>query len=181
MHSAIFLDRDGVIIENRPQYVRTWQDVTILPGSLQALAVASASPYKLVIITNQAGIAKGLIDPTVAQEINQRLIVEIERAGGRIDGLFVCPHQPEDGCDCRKPRPGLLFQARQALELDLGRSILIGDNLTDIQAGQAAGVGCIALVRTGLGARFSGELSRPELSQVRIFANLAEALAELVS
>jgi D-glycero-D-manno-heptose 1,7-bisphosphate phosphatase len=181
MHPAIFLDRDGVIIENRPHYVRSWQDVEFIPGSLQAIVRASALPYKIVIITNQAGIAKGLIAPTIAEEINRCLIHIIQQAGGRVDGLYMCPHKPEDDCDCRKPRPGLLIQASQALHIYLSSSILIGDNLSDLQAGQAAGISQLFLVQTGLGAQFSGQLALNGLAEVQVFKNLAAALEKLIS
>ena len=111
MFPAIFLDRDGVIIENVPAYVRSWADVSIFPQAVQALVRLNHSPYKIVIVTNQAGIGKGLFSQAEAESINQRLIGEIERAGGRIDGVFMCPHTPNDGCDCRKPKPGLFMQA----------------------------------------------------------------------
>jgi D-glycero-D-manno-heptose 1,7-bisphosphate phosphatase len=180
MVPAIFLDRDGVIIENRPAYVRSWADVEILPQALEALARVKNSGYKIVLITNQAGIGKGLIQPEIAQEINHRLLQEVEKAGGRMDGVFVCPHTPEDGCDCRKPRPGLFFQAEKALSIDLSRSIMIGDTLSDLQAARAAGIEKIALVLTGLGAQ---QVQSPQASSLGLFSiynSISEALAELI-
>lgn len=180
MEPAIFLDRDGVIIENRPTYVRTWSDVSIYPQALQALVRVKTSPYKIVIITNQSAVGRGLMSLEAATLINQRLVTAIEKAGGRIDGVFMCPHAPEDECACRKPKPGLLLQAAQALELDLSHSIMIGDALSDLQAAQAAGVTLTVLVRTGRG-REQERLPLPHgLKPFLTYNTLAEALADLL-
>lgn len=180
MQPAIFLDRDGVIIENRENYVRSWTDVAIYPQALAALSRLCSKPYKIVIITNQSAIGRGIITEQVADEINHRLVSEIVRAGGRVDGVFLCPHAPDENCECRKPKPGLLFQAARRLDIDLSQSILIGDSLSDLLAGQAAGIQRTALVLTGKGSEEAhspeAALSRPFLT----FATLEDALRELV-
>lgn len=180
LHPAIFLDRDGVIIENRPDYVRSWADVDIYPQALKALAKIRDIPYKIIIVTNQSVVGRGMIPLTTARGINKQLVDVIERAGGRVDAVFMCPHAPDDGCQCRKPKPGLLLQAAQAHALDLGRSIMIGDALTDLMAGQQAGVGRLALLRTGRGAR---QLALPEAAQFRrlpVYDTLLAALTHLL-
>jgi D-glycero-D-manno-heptose 1,7-bisphosphate phosphatase len=180
MHPAIFLDRDGVIIENRPDYVRRWEDVHFYPQALEALAGIRNSPYKIVIVTNQSAVGRGMISLDTAISINQRVIEVIEGHGGRIDGSFICPHAPQDDCDCRKPRPGLFHQAAKALALDLGQSYLIGDAMSDLLAGQAAGLRQTVLVRTGRGGA-QETLSKPkELKAFLTFENLSEALAALL-
>ncbi|HNT22725.1 MAG TPA: HAD family hydrolase [Anaerolineales bacterium] len=151
MFPALFLDRDGVIIENCTNYVRTWQDVSVLPGALEALASLSTSPYKIIIITNQSAIGRGILPIETAHEINRRLVQIIGEAGGRVDGVYLCPHAPQDHCPCRKPQPGLLLQAAQELSLDIPRSTLVGDAWSDLQAGRAAGVPQRILLRTGRG------------------------------
>jgi D-glycero-D-manno-heptose 1,7-bisphosphate phosphatase len=180
MFPAVFLDRDGVIIENYPDYVRSWADVVPLPGTLTALARLAHSLYKIVIVTNQSAIGRGLLSLHTAEEIHARLVEEIEKAGGRIDGSFLCPHRPEDDCSCRKPRPGLFFQAMEALNLDLGRSIMIGDTLTDLKAAQAAGVPRFALVRTGLGEQQAQLAKAAQMQPFPIYNDLAQALSSLV-
>jgi D-glycero-D-manno-heptose 1,7-bisphosphate phosphatase len=180
MDPAIFLDRDGVVIENRAGYVRTWEDVFIFPQALEALARLKGSPYKIILVTNQAGIGHGLISQEAVEEINRRLLAVIEQAGGRVDGVFLCPHTPQDGCDCRKPRPGLLLQAAQALDLDLSRSLMIGDAITDLQAGQAAGVSQSALVRTGRGAEQERFLHLENSQPFPVFDTLLAALNGLI-
>ncbi len=151
LHPAIFLDRDGVIIENRAGYIRSWDDVEIFPQALQALAQIRYSPYKIIIVTNQSGVGRGLIPLERAHAINERLVKRIEHTGGRIDAVFMCPHAPEDNCECRKPKPGLLLKAADEHAIDLSRSIMIGDALTDIAAGKAAGVQQTILLNTGRG------------------------------
>jgi D-glycero-D-manno-heptose 1,7-bisphosphate phosphatase len=180
MLPAIFLDRDGVIIENRPQYVRSWLDVQIFPQALQALNRLKDTPFKIVIVTNQAGVSRGVISISVAEEINRRLGEAVERAGGRIDGIFMCPHKPEDGCNCRKPRPGLIEQAARELAIDLSQSLLVGDMLTDLLAGKAAGIPRLVLVRTGLGAQQIESAPVGILDSFLVFDSLSEALNQLV-
>jgi len=179
MLPAIFLDRDGVIIENRDEYVRSWEDVTLIPGALEALALASRGQWKLVIISNQAGIGKGLISPSTAQEINRRLVDLIHQHHGRIDGVYICPHTDRDGCDCRKPRPGLILRAVHDLNIDLSASLLIGDALTDIQAGQSAGLHRQILVQTGRGAEQSLLPQANLLQPFDTFPDLHAAIAKL--
>jgi D-glycero-D-manno-heptose 1,7-bisphosphate phosphatase len=176
MHPAVFLDRDGVIIENRDAYVRSWADVEIYPQALSALARLSTSRFKIIIVTNQSAVGRGIISLEAAEAINRQLVHEIERTGGRVDGVFMCPHAPSDGCQCRKPLPGLLIQAANVLQLDLTASYLIGDAITDIQAGQAAGVHQAILVHTGRGY---SQASHPKTSLLKPFLtcnSLEEAL-----
>jgi len=181
LHPAVFLDRDGVLIENRDEYVLSWADVVILPGALEALAKASRSSYKIVIVTNQSAIGRGLISRSMAEEINHQLLKKIKAAGGRVDGVFMCPHRPEDSCTCRKPQPGLLFQAAQALSLDLSRSILIGDALSDITAGQAAGIAQTILVQTGRGKSQVLRAEAGHLKPFLVYGTLADALAGFIT
>jgi D-glycero-D-manno-heptose 1,7-bisphosphate phosphatase len=148
---AIFLDRDGVIIENRPGHVRAWSDVAFLPGALDALADLAASPYAVVVVTNQAAVGRGLLTLDQAQALNAGVVRAIRGAGGRIDAAYLCPHRPEEICACRKPRPGLLLRAARELDLCLSDSWIVGDALTDLQAARAAGARGV-LVRTGRGS-----------------------------
>ncbi len=180
MKPALFLDRDGVIIENRSNYVRAWSDVSIYPQAIEALIKVKPTGYKTIIITNQSAVGRGLISPEIAQEINLRLIEEIQSAGGRIDGLFMCPHAPHDNCACRKPQPGLILEAADSLSLDLSRSILVGDALSDIMAGQSAGVGKNVLVRTGRGDAQSTIALADQIPPFLIYDTLADALSELI-
>jgi D-glycero-D-manno-heptose 1,7-bisphosphate phosphatase len=151
MYPAIFLDRDGVLIENRSDYVRAWSQVEIIPEAIHALSLATARHYKIVIVTNQSAVGRGLVLHATAEEINHRLVDLIHDHGGKVDGIFMCTHTPDDDCFCRKPRPGLLLQAARELSLDLKRSWMIGDAWSDVLAGQRAGVQRTILLRTGRG------------------------------
>jgi len=180
MFPAIFLDRDGVIIENRSNYVRSWDDVAIFGQALTTLARINSSPYKIIIVTNQSAIGRGIISLETALEINNRLLKVIKQTGGRIDGIFMCPHAPQDHCECRKPKPGLILQAAESHNLDLSRSFLIGDALSDIMAAQASGVTQTALVRTGLGGEQEIPAQLKALKKLLIYDTLEKALTELV-
>jgi len=151
MLPAIFLDRDGVIIENRPNYVCSWADVDVYPQALEALAALRDTPYKIIIVTNQSAVGRGIISLETAHRINERLVRVIEEGNGRIDAAYLCSHAPWEGCTCRKPQPGLLLQAAREHNLDLSRSVMIGDALTDLEAGLAAGVSEVILLGTGRG------------------------------
>jgi D-glycero-D-manno-heptose 1,7-bisphosphate phosphatase len=152
MRQAVFLDRDGVIIENRPDHVKNWAEVDFLEGAMSALRRLSQTPLAIVVVSNQGAVGRGLLDETTMWELQQRIVAEVAQHGGRIDASYLCPHHPDDGCDCRKPSPGMLQQAAREHQLDLRHSWLVGDAVTDLQAAQAAGVRGI-MVRTGRGAR----------------------------
>lgn len=148
--AAVYLDRDGVIIENRDAYVRDWADVAFLPGALAALRRLARAPYRVVLVTNQSAVGRGLVPLARAEAITARVAAAVRAAGGRVDGWYLCPHRPGEGCACRKPAPGLLLRAAAELGLDPARSYLVGDALTDLQAARAAGARGV-LVLTGRG------------------------------
>jgi len=177
---AVFLDRDGVIIENRASYIRRCEEIAFIPGALQALARLRSSPYKVVIVTNQSVVGRGLISLDLAEEINREVVAQIERAGGRVDGAYLCPHAPDVGCQCRKPRPGMILQAARELQIDLPGSVIVGDALSDLLAGQEAGVGRWAMVRTGRGEGQSQLPIPPVLEPIRLYNDLSAVIAELV-
>jgi len=132
------LDRDGVIIENRTDYVKSWEEVHFLPGAFEALRRLSRSDYVLVLVTNQSAVGRGIVTLDKTMEINERVVAEIKTKGGRVDASYICPHHPDEGCDCRKPAPGMLLRAAEELKLDLARSYAVGDAVSDIQAARAA-------------------------------------------
>lgn len=177
---ALFLDRDGVIIENRANYVRSWSDVEIYPQALEALACIRHTPFKIIIVTNQSAVGRGIISLETAWAIQERLVRVIEGHNGRIDDTFMCPHAPEANCNCRKPRPGLLLQAAAKYDLNLSQSIMIGDALTDIQAGKNAGVSQAMLVRTGRGLAQSLE-NKAALFPLNVSEDLFSGLETLKS
>lgn len=174
MPAAVFLDRDGVINENRDDYVKAWGEVRFLPGVLEALARLAATPFRIVLTSNQSPIGRGILTRAQVDAVNHRLVTEIEARGGRVDGVYYCPHRPEEGCECRKPRPGLLLQAAQELDLDLGGSHLVGDAVSDVEAALTAGVQPV-MVRTGRGAA-QERLLKDKWPQVPVVPGLGEAV-----
>ncbi|MEN6457557.1 MAG: HAD family hydrolase [Thermoguttaceae bacterium] len=147
---AVFLDRDGVIIENRPDHIKTWEEVRFLDGSFEALVALASLPVTIVVVSNQGVVGRGLLSLETAWELQRQIVEVVTSHGGRIDASYLCPHHPSDGCTCRKPAPGMLLQAARELNLDLKRSWLVGDAATDLEAAHAAGSRGI-LVRTGRG------------------------------
>jgi D-glycero-D-manno-heptose 1,7-bisphosphate phosphatase len=179
MQSAIFLDRDGVIIRNRHTYIRSLGQISFYRSSLSALAKLSRLPTRLIIVTNQSAIGRGLLSPEDAERINRFIMDKIESCGGRIDGLFMCPHHPQIACDCRKPAPGLLQQAAHDLDIDLRESVMIGDALSDLQAGQNAGVRQTILLLTGRGLAQSRMPGASSLKPFLTYRSLAHAASHV--
>ncbi|MBI4423386.1 MAG: HAD-IIIA family hydrolase [Elusimicrobia bacterium] len=138
---AVILDRDGVLNRKAPkaQYVRNWAEWEWLPGAKEALRLFKEARYRVVLVSNQAGIARGAMTEADLAAIHDRMMSEARAAGGDIDVIYHCPHNWDSGCECRKPRPGMLFKAQRDLDLDLSRTPFIGDDERDGQAAEAAG------------------------------------------
>lgn len=153
--AAVFLDRDGVINEERGE-VRHPGDFVLLPGVLPALQALRRAGLALVVVTNQPGIARGLYEVDDYRQLTEHMRLQLRAAGVTLAGVYCCPHHPTEGvgrwkreCACRKPRPGLLQAAAADLGIDLAASFLVGDKASDIAAGRAAGLrGCV-LVESG--------------------------------
>lgn len=146
MNKAVFLDRDGTIIEDIG-YLCAPGQIKFIPGSIAAIKSLKDAGYKIVVITNQAGVARGLVTEDMLQTIDKVMHKSILSSGTHLDGIYYCPHHPEHGafpykreCECRKPHPGLLKKAQKDLNIDLAASFMIGDKASDIEAGQRAGV-----------------------------------------
>ena len=154
---AIFLDRDGVLNENYPTHVKSWSEFRFLPHTLNALRVLARVNVPIIVITNQAIINRGSISANQVDEIHRRMVARIRAARGRVDRVYLCPHRQDERCNCRKPAPGMLLRAAEELDIDLTRSVLVGDAITDVIAGQRAGCGTI-LVQTGRGLNACDEL-----------------------
>jgi D-glycero-D-manno-heptose 1,7-bisphosphate phosphatase len=138
---VVFLDRDGVINRKPPRadYVKCWEEFEFLPGAIDAIKLLNQHGYIVIVVTNQPGIARGMMTEADLQYIHNRLQAELQAHGAHIDRIYYCPHGWDEGCDCRKPKPGLLYQAARELNLNLSKSILIGDDERDIVAGNTAG------------------------------------------
>ncbi len=148
--NAVFLDRDGVINRNRPDHVKSWEEFEFLPGVPQAISRLARWGVRVFVITNQAIINRGIVSTATVDAIHRRMVHEIERHGGRIEAIACCPHRSDERCSCRKPAPGLLLDLAHAHGLNLAETAVIGDALSDVEAGQAVGSQAI-LVLTGRG------------------------------
>jgi histidinol-phosphate phosphatase family protein len=143
---SVFVDRDGVIVRNREDYVKAWDEVELLPGAVDALARLSKSGRRVFVVTNQSAVGRGLISRDALDDIHARIADEVAELGGRIEAFIVCPHHPDENCDCRKPSPGLLVIARDRYGVDLDRTVMIGDHETDLEAASRAGVDSILVL-----------------------------------
>jgi D-glycero-D-manno-heptose 1,7-bisphosphate phosphatase len=150
LKKAVFLDRDGVINYDSLNYIKNIDEFILIPGSLSAICKLSQQGYAVFVITNQSAIARKLADITIINDIHQFLRESVHNAGGHIDGIYFCPHHPNQGCHCRKPRTGLVDQAVAENHIDVGSSVMVGDKLTDIECAKRAGCKRAYLVMTGI-------------------------------
>jgi histidinol-phosphate phosphatase family protein len=136
---AVFLDRDGVLNKKRDDYVKSVKELEILPEAGKKLSLLMQKGFKLIIVTNQSAVNRKIISKKELDEINSFLLKELEKSGCKIDAVYVCPHRPDEFCNCRKPKPGLLQQAAKDFGIDLRNSWIIGDCDSDIEAGISSG------------------------------------------
>ncbi len=158
MNKAVFLDRDGVITQEPPHYVHRIDQLKLIPKSAEAIKLLNENGFKVVVVSNQSGLARGYYQEKDVEIYNRAMKKELEKRGAYIDAIYYCPHHSEAkieayriDCDCRKPKSGMLKQAEKDLNLDLKRSFLVGDKISDIEAGYRAGCKTI-LVLTGYGS-----------------------------
>ena len=148
----IILDRDGVINEDSDEYIKSPQEWHAIPGSIQAIGRLNHAGYRVVIATNQSGVGRGLFDIDTLGKIHEKMCQQLEEAGATVESIFYCPHTPEEGCDCRKPQPGMFQDIEKRLGKNLEGGYAVGDSLRDLQAAQAVNATPI-LVKTGKGMR----------------------------
>lgn len=173
----IILDRDGVINEDSDEYIKSPTEWQPIRGSLEAIAQLHRAGWRVVVATNQSGIARKLFNLDTLNRIHETMHRRVIEAGGLIDAVFFCPHGPDDDCDCRKPKPGMLYDIARRLRIDLRGVPAIGDSLRDIQAAETAGATPL-LVKTGKGF---GTASNAELDPaVAVFDDLYSAVNHLL-
>lgn len=144
------VDRDGVINEDSDGYIKSVAEWQPIAGSLEAIGSLTRGGYRVVVVTNQSGVGRGLFDEITLAAIHRHMLAAVHAAGGELAGIYYCPHTPEDDCDCRKPRPGLFRNLERELGLPVRGAPYIGDKLSDVEAAEAVGARPI-LVRTGRG------------------------------
>lgn len=152
MKPAVFLDRDGTI-NREVGYLSTPKKLALFRGTSEAISLLSRAGYKVIVVSNQSGVGRGFISKETVKCINRRLEEMLAKKGARIDAFYICTHHPDDGCSCRKPKTGLIKKAARDFSLDLSRSYIIGDKLSDIEMGRRARLKESILVLTGMGRK----------------------------
>lgn len=179
MRRAVFLDRDGTLNVEK-EYLYRIVDFEFIPGTVEAIRLLNDAGFLVVVVTNQSGVARGYYTEEDVESLHRHIAAELQKSGARVDAWLYCPHHPDGRgsyslpCSCRKPLPGMLKEAARRYDIDLASSVMIGDKLADISAGQAAGCRTI-LVRTGYGADEECHVSKNTL----VFDDLRAAVKSL--
>ncbi len=175
MTKMIILDRDGVINRDSDDYIKSTDEWIPITGSLEAINRLKKAGYLVTVATNQSGIARGLFDQEVLQQIHDKMHRLLAIRGASVDGIFYCPHGPKENCACRKPKPGLLFQIARQFDIDLSETVFVGDSISDIRAAEMANAKPV-LVRTGQGEQVMQNY--PEALNVPVYDDLAHFVRE---
>jgi D-glycero-D-manno-heptose 1,7-bisphosphate phosphatase len=183
MNRAVFLDRDGVITQDPPHYAHRIDQLTLIDGSGPAIKKLNDAQFKVIVITNQSGVAKGMYDEEDIRIFNREMIRQLNQTNAHIDAIYYCPHHPEAevqkyriDCGCRKPKPGMLLEGGKRFNIDFKSSFLVGDKWSDIEAGRTAGCRTI-LVKTGHGIQ---EYKRENGSVDYIAIDLLDAVVNFI-
>jgi D-glycero-D-manno-heptose 1,7-bisphosphate phosphatase len=177
-NGLIVLDRDGVINRDSRDFIKSAKEWEPLPGSIDAVALLSRTGFTVAVASNQSGLGRGLFDRRALSAMHRKFRRLVAKAGGRVDRIVVCPHTPDDGCDCRKPKAGLLHRLARYYNTDLRGVPVVGDSLRDLEAAVSAGARPI-LVRTGNGRKTEAALDEAPGS-TEVFDDLAAVAAALV-
>lgn len=169
---VIILDRDGVINADRPDFVKSASEWHPLPGSIDAIARLSRAGYRIAVASNQSGLGRGLFDQAALEKIHEKMLLAIREAGGDVELIEICPHHPNERCQCRKPQPGLLYSLAMQMGVELQDVPCVGDSTRDIQAAAAAGARPM-LVMTGNGQDALRELEQQSQQVTEVFDNLS--------
>lgn len=172
---VIVLDRDGIINDNKQDYVRTVEQFVFLPGSIDAIVKLTKYGYRIGIATNQSGVSRGYYSEETLHQIHYKMLTEIEQAGGRIDEITYCPHLPRTGCVCRKPNPGMLLNLAGKFQCALRDIIFIGDRITDLQAAYNAGTQAMLVLSNS-----TDDETRSCYPEVPVFDSLAMCVDNLI-
>ncbi|MGB8799216.1 MAG: HAD family hydrolase [Candidatus Acidiferrales bacterium] len=182
MSKAVFLDRDGVINQSPPEgdYITRWVDFHILPGVAEGIALLNRAGFSAIVVTNQRGVAKGLMSEVDLQKMHERMTDELARAGANIDATLYCPHDIEARCDCRKPAPGMLLSAARLHGIDLRASWMIGDSDNDVEAGHSAGCKTARVIATDVTSSERTRISEAPITADIIASSLLDAIRQIL-
>jgi D-glycero-D-manno-heptose 1,7-bisphosphate phosphatase len=177
----IFLDRDGVINKDSPDYVKSWSEFEFLPGSLDAIRLLTEKNYSVVVITNQSIINRKMASFNDLEFIHSMMKKAVREGGGDIKDIFFCPHKPEDRCSCRKPEPGLILEAFKKYGIDAKDSVMVGDSAKDIECARRAGCRYAILVKTGNYEQAVSLLKEKKICPDHIARDLYEAAGWIIA
>ncbi|MDY6789661.1 MAG: D-glycero-beta-D-manno-heptose 1,7-bisphosphate 7-phosphatase [Thermodesulfobacteriota bacterium] len=180
LDKVVFLDRDGVINVDRSDYIKNWSEFKFIPRSIEAIKTLTVKGFNIVVITNQSVINRRMVSQQGLDYIHTMMKNEIRAGGGLINDIFFCPHLPEDNCDCRKPKPGLIFQAQYDYSIELKDAVMVGDSAKDIECARNAGCGQAVLVKTGNGAEAEKALVKKKIYPDHVAQDLYEAVQWIV-
>ena len=175
----IILDRDGVVNHDSDDYIKSPDEWQPIDGSLEAIARLNHAGYTVAIASNQSGLARGYFDIEVLTAMHKKMDELLAKIGGRIDAVFYCPHGPDDACQCRKPKPGMLLDIGQRFNVPLKQVIFVGDSIADINAANNAHAKAV-LVRTGKGIKAEKILLSENKSSIPVYDDLASAVTAIL-
>jgi len=180
LNKVVFLDRDGTINRDSPDYIKSRAEFEFIPGSIEAIGELTANGFTVIVITNQSALARKLVSSAELDAMHAMMCEAVAAGGGRITDVFFCPHMPDEGCDCRKPAPGLIWQARQKYDLDLADAVMVGDSVKDVACGRNAGCGLTVLVKSGTDPDVENKLKKSPFAADRVAQNLLEAAGWII-
>jgi D-glycero-D-manno-heptose 1,7-bisphosphate phosphatase len=181
LERVVFLDRDGVINEDSPDYIKSWSEFFFLPKSIQAIKNLTENGFAIILITNQSIIGRKMVSLATLEHTHKMLCRSIHDKGGEITDIFFCPHDPADQCDCRKPKTGLFQQAQSKYLVDMPETFMVGDSAKDIEGARKAGCGHTILVQTGNGPNAKNELAAKGIVPDYIAIDLYQASEWILS
>jgi D-glycero-D-manno-heptose 1,7-bisphosphate phosphatase len=181
LRKVVFLDRDGVINRDSPDYIKSWSEFEFLPGSLEAITLLTLNEFATIIITNQSVINRKMVSRKELEYMHTMMKKAVTSNGGQITDIFYCPHVPEDRCSCRKPNPGLILKAKQKYRIDIAASVMVGDSAKDIECARNAGCGYAVLVKTGNGDEAEKILKEKSIFPDLIARDLLEAVGWILA
>jgi len=175
LKKAVFIDRDGVINQDSSEYIKSWSEFKFLPGSIEAIKRLTTNGFTNIIITNQSAVNRKLISEKKLEQIFLKMKDSIKAGGGEITDIFYCPHTPEEECDCRKPKTGLMHQAQKTYRIDISSSCMVGDNPKDMECAKVAGCRYAVLVKSGIIKNAEEILADKNIFPDHVAADLLEA------
>lgn len=181
LKKVVFLDRDGTINRDSPAYIKSREEFEFLPGSLEAIKNLTVNGFVNFVITNQSAVPRHLISLNELEFVHNMMTETVALNGGEIKDIFYCPHMPEEGCDCRKPEPGLIHQARKKYRIDLTAAVMVGDSPKDVECACRAGCGRAVLVKSGKEDDVEDELKTRQIFPDYVADDLLDAAKWIIS